>query len=160
MNNFNFFIDNRQFIKNLAPNTGTSSNPVFTSMCTASELTFNTDFEEKTFYVYCDAIQRALKTGVALSIEGTVKIDMNNSAIISLLGDIHTLIADGEIAQFNNQLMQFDLLTDIDNGVLEYTTYQVPVSFSLSDLGGAAEDEGDFGITINIIGKGTVVASS
>ena len=156
----NYFIDNRQFIKNLAPNTGTSANPVFTSMCTASELTFNTDFEEKTFYVFCDAIQRALKTGVALSIEGTVKIDMNNSAIISLLGDIHTLIADGEIAQFNNQLMQFDLLTDIDNGVLEYTTYQVPVSFSLSDLGGNAEDEGDFGITINIIGKGTVVASS
>ena len=155
-----FFINNRDFIKNLSVNTGTSANPVFTSMCTASELTFNTDFEEKTFYVYCDAIQRALKTGVALSIEGTVKIDMNNSAIISLLGDIHTLIADGEIAQFNNQLMQFDLLTDIDNGVLEYTTYQVPVSFSLSDLGGAAEDEGDFGITINIIGKGTVVASS
>ena len=110
--------------------------------------------------MYCDAIQRAIKTGVAMSIEGSIKIDMNNAAIISLLGDIHTLIADGEIAQFSNQLMQFDLLTGISGGVLEYTTYQVPVSFSLSDLGGAAEDEGDFGITINIIGKGTVVASS
>ena len=155
-----YFINNRQFIKGLAVNTGTTQNPTFTTMCTASELTFNTDFEEKTFYVFCDAIQRAIKTGVAMSIEGTVKIDMNNTAIVALLGDIHTLLSTGEIAQFSNQLMQFDLLTGISGGVLEYTTYQVPVSFSLSDLGGAAEDEGDFGITINIIGKGTVVASS
>ena len=155
-----YFINNRQFIKNLSVNTGTTQNPTFTAMCTASELSFNTEFEEKTFYVFCDAIQRAIKTGVALSIEGSVKIDMNNTAIVSLLGDIHTLIATGEIAQFSNQLMQFDLLTGISGGVLEYTTYQVPVSFSLSDLGGAAEDEGEFSITINITGKGTVVASS
>lgn len=155
-----YYINNRQFIKGLAVNTGTTQNPTFTTMCTASELTFNTEFEEKTFYVFCDAIQRALKTGVAMSIEGTVKIDMNNTAIVALLGDIHTLLSTGEIAQFSNQLMQFDLLTGINNGVLEYTTYRVPVSFSLSDLGGPAEDEGDFGITINIIGKGTVVASS
>lgn len=155
-----YYINNRQFIKGLAVNTGTSQNPTFTTMCTASELTFNTEFEEKTFYVFCDAIQRALKTGVAMSIEGTVKIDMNNTAIVALLGDVHTLLSTGEIAQFSNQLMQFDLLTGINNGVLEYTTYRVPVSFSLSDLGGPAEDEGDFGITINIIGKGTVVASS
>lgn len=156
----NYFINNREFIKNLAVNTGTTQNPVFTTMCTASELTFNTEFEEKTFYVFCDAIQRALKTGVALTIEGTIKIDMNNTAIVSLLGDVNTLLATGEIAQFNNQQMEFDLLTGITGGVLEYTTYKVPVSFSLSDLGGAAEDEGEFGITINIIGKGTVVASS
>ena len=152
-----YFINNRQFLKNLAVNTGTTAAPVFTPMCTASELTFNTDFEEKTFYVYCDAIQRAIKTGVALTIEGTVKIDMNNAAIVSLLGDLHTLISTGEITQFSNQTMQFELLTGIENSVLEYTKYQVPVSFSLSDLGGAAEDEGEFGITINIIGKGTVV---
>lgn len=156
----NYWITNRDFIKNLSVNTGTTENPTYTPMCVASELSFSTDFEEKTFYIYCDAIQRAIKTGVALSLEGTIKIDMNNEAIISLLGDIHTLIADGEIAQFNNQIMQFDLLTDIDNGVLEYTTYQVPVSYSLSDLGGAAEDEGEFSITINITGKGTVVASA
>lgn len=156
----NFWINNRDFIKNLAVNTGTTSSPTFTPMCTAAELSFNTDFEEKTFYVYCDAIQRAIKTGVAMSLEGSIKIDMNNAAIVALLGDIHTLIANGEIAQFNNQVMQFDLLTDINDGVLEYTTYQVPVSYSLSDLGGAAEDEGDFSITINITGKGTVVASA
>lgn len=156
----NFWVNNREIIKNLSVNTGTTENPVFTPMCTASELNFNSEFEEKTWYSYCSAIQNSLKTGVSLTIEGTIKMDMNNSAIISLLGDVHTLITDGEIAQFNNQIMQFDLLTDVSNGVLEYTTYQVPVSYSLSDLGGAAEDEGDFSITINITGKGTVVASS
>ena len=153
----NWFLNNREVIKNFAFNTGTNENPVFTAMCTATELSLNQEFDEQTFYTFCDAIQRTIKTGVALSIEGTIKLDMNNAAIISLLGDIHTLIAEGEIAQFNNQVMQFDLLTGINNSVLEYTTYQVPCSFSLSDLGGAAEDEGDFSITINIIGKGTVV---
>lgn len=156
----NFWVNNRQIIKNLSVNTGTTESPTFTPMCTASELNFNSEFEEKTWYTYCNAIQNCLKTGVALTIEGTIKMDMNNAAIISLLGDIHTLITDGEIAQFNNQLMQFDLLTDVSNGVLEYTTYQVPVSYSISDLGGAAEDEGDFSITINITGKGTVIASN
>jgi len=155
-----FYLNNRQFIKGLAINTGTTENPSFTTMCTASELTFNTEFEEQTFYVFCDAIQRALKTGVAMTIEGSVKIDINNAAIVALLGDLHTLISTGEIAQFSNQLMQFDLLTGISEGVLEYTTYQVPVSFSLSDLGGAAEDVAEFSITINITGKGTVVASA
>lgn len=154
------FINERQFIKNLAINTGTSALPSFTNMCTIAEMNLNTDFEEKTWYTFCSAIQQSLKTGVAISIEGTVKIDMNNEAIITLLGDVHTLLATGEIAHFNNQLIQFDLLTDVNNNVLEYTTYQVPCSISLSDLGGAAEDEGDFGITINFIGKGTVVASS
>ena len=155
-----FYLNNRQFIKGLAVNTGTTLNPVFTPMCTASELSFNTEFEEKTWYVFCDSIQRNLKTGVSMSIEGSVKIDMNNTAIVALLGDIHTLISTGEIAQFSNQVMQFDLLTDINDGVLEYTRYQVPVTFSLSDLGGSAEDEADFTINITITGKGTVVASS
>lgn len=44
----NYFINNRDFIKNLSVNTGTTASPVFTPMCTASELSFNTEFEEKT----------------------------------------------------------------------------------------------------------------
>lgn len=156
----NWFLNNRDVIKNLAFNTGTSSNPVFTTVCTASSLELNQEFEEKTFYVFCDAIQRAIKTGVAMSIEGTIKIDMNNTAITTLLGDVHTLISSGEIAQFNSQLIQFDLLTDVSGSTLEYTTYQVPVSFSLGALGGNAEDEGEFDITINFIGTGTEVTSS
>ena len=107
MDSTNFFINNRELIKNLALNTGTSSSPTFTEICTTSEVTVNTEFEEKTFYVFCDAIQRAILTGVAMGLDTTVKIDMNNTAIQSVLGNIKTLISTGSIAQFNNQLIQF-----------------------------------------------------
>lgn len=156
----NWFLNNREIIKNFAFNTGTNDNPSFTSMCTASELTLNEEFDEQTFYTFCDAIQRTIKTGVALSIEGTIKIDMNNAATESILDDIHTLVANGEIAQYNNKLIQFDLLTGVSGGVLEYTTYQVPVSYSLEAIGGAAEDVAEFAITVNFNGKGTEITSS
>ena len=157
MDSTNFFINNRELIKNLALNTGTSSSPTFTEMCTASEVTVNTEFEEKTFYVFCDAIQRAILTGVTMGLDTTVKIDMNNTAIQSVLSKIKTLISTGSIAQFNNQLIQFELLTGISEGVLEYTKFQVPANLKLSDLGGAAEDEGEFSLEITFNGKGKVV---
>ena len=156
----NWFINNREVIRNFAFNTGTNENPSFTSMCTATELSLNQEFDEQTFYVFCDAIQRSIKTGVALSLEGTIKLDMNNDAIISILDDIHTIIANGEIAQYNNKLIQFDLLTGVSDGVLEYTTYQVPVNYSLDPVGGAAEDVAEFAITVNFNGKGTEVTSA
>lgn len=156
----NWFLNNREIIKNFAFNTGTNENPSFSAMCTATELSLNQEFDEQTFYTFCDALQRTIKTGVALSIEGTIKLDMNNDAIKSILDDIHTLIADGEIAQFNNKLIQFDLLTGVNNSVLEYTTYQVPVSYSLEAIGGSAEDVAEFGITVNFNGKGTEVVSA
>lgn len=156
----NWFLNNREVIKNFAFNTGTNDNPSFTSMCTATELSLNQEFDEQTFYVFCDAIQRAIKTGVALSIEGTIKIDMNNDAILAVLDDINTLISTGEIAQYNNKLIQFDLLTGVTSNELEYTTYQVPVSYSLEALGGAAEDVAEFAITVNFNGKGTEITSA
>ena len=155
----NWFISNREFIKNLAVNTGTTENPVFTTMCTTSEISINTDLESKDFYVFCDALKRKITTGATVMLSGTVKIDVNNEAITSLLGDVHTLIAEGTISQFNNLLIQFDLLTGVDNGVLEYTKYQVQTSLVLSDLGGAAEDESEFGFEMTFIGTGTVVPS-
>lgn len=157
MDNTNFFINNRELIKNLALNTGTSSSPTFTEMCTTSEVTVNTEFEEKTFYVFCDAIQRAILTGVAMGLDTTVKIDMNNTAIQSVLSNIKTLISTGSIAQFNNQLIQFELLSNVNAGVLEYTKFQVPANLKISDLGGAAEDEGEFSLEITFNGKGKVV---
>jgi len=156
----NWFLNNREVIKNFAFNTGTNDNPSFTSMCTATELSLNQEFDEQTFYVFCDAIQRAIKTGVALSIEGTIKIDMNNDAILAVLDDINTLISTGEISQYNNKLIQFDLLTGVTSNELEYTTYQVPVSYSLEALGGAAEDVAEFAITVNFNGKGTEITSA
>lgn len=147
-----FFVSNRDVIKNPKLNTGTSANPTMTSFCTASELALNTDFTTQEFFVFCDAIQRSVKTGVSMVIDGTIKIDMNNSAIRKVLGDVHTLISSGTISQFNNQLFEFDLLTGISGGVLEYTTYRVPVSFSLESLGGSAEDVGEFAISLAING--------
>ena len=156
----NWFINNREVIKNFAFNTGTTENPSFDEMCTATEMALNTEFDEQTFYTFCDAIQRSIKTGVALSIEGTIKMDLNNNATAAILDDIHTLIASGEIAQFNNKLIQFDLLTGKNGSVLEYTTYQVPVNYSLDPIGGAAEDVAEFAITVNFNGKGTEITSA
>ena len=151
------FINNRQFIKDLGINTSATSTPSYSNLCVASEIGLNTDVETQDFYVFCDAIQRKIVTGASVMLSGTVKLDMNNSAIVQLLGDVHSLIKDGSIAQFNNQLVQFDLVTGIQNAVLEYTTYQVPVTLSLSDLGGAAEDVSEFSFEMTIVGKGTVV---
>ena len=154
-----WYVNNREVIKNLALNTGTSETPVFTSMCTTSEVGLTTDFEQQDWYVFCDAIQRSLITGVAMSIETTVKIDMNNTAITGILGNIHALIKNGSVAQFNNQLVQFELLTGIEQNALTYTKYKVPAILNFSDLGGAAEDSGEFTLTIVINGKGEVVNS-
>ncbi len=152
-----WYVNNREVIKNLGLNTGTTSAPVFTSMCTTTEVGLTTDFEQQDWYVFCDAIQRSLITGVALSIETTVKIDMNNTAITGILGNLHTVIKDGSVAQFNNQLIQFELLTGVEEGVLTYTKYKVPAVLNFSDLGGAAEDSGEFSLEIIINGKGEVV---
>lgn len=153
-----YFLTNRDVIKNFAINTGTSQAPVYTNMCTSSELALNTEMTTQDFFVFCDAIQRSINTGVALTIEGTVKIDANNAAIKKVLGNIHTLIASGTISQFNNVMAKFDLLTQANNGVLEYTTYLVSTNFSLESLGGAAEDVGEFSMSLTINGTGTVSA--
>lgn len=152
-----FYMSNRDLIKGLSLNTGTSSVPVFTEMCTTTEVTFNTELEQQDFYVFCDAIQRSIITGVAMSIETTVKLDINNAAIQELIGKIHTLLKDGTIAQFNNQLVQFELLSGVQEGVLEYTKYKVPCVLNFGELGGSAEDASEFSLTIVINGKGEVV---
>ena len=144
---------------NFAFNTGTSANPVFTNMCTATELSLSTDFADQTWYVFCDALQRSIKTGVAITIDGTIKIDINNAAIQTVLGDIKALIKSGTISQFNNQKVQFDLLTGVSSSVLTYTKFQVSVSYSLESLGGAAEDVGEFAISMTINGTGTEVSA-
>jgi hypothetical protein len=138
----NWFVNNREVIRNLALNTGTSTAPAFTALCTTSELTLNVDNEVKDFFVFCDAIKRSVITGTSLQLSATVKIDINNTAIQTALGDLHTLITSGEVAQFNNQLVQFELLDEVSGTTLSYVKYQVPVVMNISELGGAAEDEG------------------
>ena len=154
-----FYVNNRDVIKDLQINTGTSSSPTWTNLCTLSDITLNQDFEEKDWYVFCDAIKRSIITGVSVSLSGTIKIDINNVAIQTILGDVHTLLASGEIAQFNNIGARFKLLTGVDNSVLEYTTYEVNVKLALEGLGGAAEDEGSFDFTMTVNGTGTEVSA-
>lgn len=153
-----FYITNRDLIKNLKINTGTSAVPVYTALCTTSELTLSQDFEEKEWYVFCDAIQRSIITGVSMTLEGTIKIDVNNTAIQNILGKVHTLISAGTISQFNNLQVQFDLLTNVNNSTLTYTTYIANVKLTLEGLGGAAEDEGEVGFTMTLNGTASVSA--
>lgn len=157
---YNYFIPNRELIKNLAINTGTTANPVYTTICTTSEVGIDTELESKDFYVFCDALQRKLITGASVTLTGTLKLDVNNTGDIAILDTVHTLIADGEISQFNAIGIQFDLLTGQNDGVLEYTTYQATATLSVSDLGGAAEDESEFSFEMQLIGTATEVASA
>ena len=151
----NWFISNRDLIKNLAVNTGTTENPTYTTICTASEIAIDTDLEEKDFYVFCDSLQRKIVTGASVVLSGTIKLDVNNTGVLDLLGDIHSLISAGTISQFNNKQIKFDLLTGVENNVLEYTTYTANATLSLSDLGGNAEDESEFGFEMTLIGTAT-----
>lgn len=160
MNNLEWYISNRELIKNLAINTGTTQNPVFTKICTTSEVGIETELEEKDFYVFCDALQRKLITGASVTLTGTLKLDVNNTGDIALIDKIHTLIGDGEVSQFSGVLIQFDLLSGVSEGVLEYTSYEAQVSLNLSDLGGAAEDESEFSFEMQLIGKATEITSS
>lgn len=155
-----WYVNNREIIQNLGINTGTTASPTFTNMCTTSEVEVTTDFESKDWYVFCDAIQRSLITGAAISIDTTVKLDINNTAIQNIISKIHTLLVSGTVAQFNNQTIQFELLESVNEGVLTYKKYQVPATLIFSDLGGAAEDEGEFSLEIHINGKATVVTGN
>lgn len=154
------YINNRELIKNLAINTGTTLNPTYTTICTTSEVSISTELNEKDFFVFCDALQRKIITGASVMLSGTLKLDVENEGDLAFLDKVHTLIGDGEITQFSNVGIQFDLLTGSTGGVLEYTKYQANVSLNLSDLGGAAEDESEFSFEMQLIGKATEVASA
>lgn len=155
----NFFISNRQLIKDLSINTGTSLSPSYTTICTTSEIGINTDLETQDFYVYCDALQRRLITGASVVLSGTLKLDANNSGDIELLSKVHSLISAGTIEQFNNVGIKFDLLTSVSGSTLTYTTYEAEVNLSLSDLGGSAEDVSEFSFEMILIGTATPTTS-
>ena len=158
---YNYFISNRDLIKDLAINKGTSTSKSFQDICTTSEVKVNTDLEKKDFYLYCDALKRQIVTGGSVTLTGTLKLDVNNEADLVLLDKIHTLIASGEVAQFTNQLIQFDLLSGVDaNGVLEYTTYEANTTLTISEVGGNAEDEGELPFEFALIGAATEIASA
>lgn len=149
------YIPNRDLIKNLKWNTGTSANPTYTNVCTTSEIGIDIDLETKDWYVCCDALQRRLVTGGSVTLSGTIKLDVDNAAEMDMLGTIHTMIGSGTIAQFNNKSIKFDLLSSYSSDTLTYTTYTADVNVSFSDLGGAAEDEAEFSFEMTLIGTAT-----
>lgn len=146
----NYFVTNRDVIKDLQINTGTSGSPTYTALCVNSTMALNMDFNEKTWYTFCNALQQSLITGVAITLTGTTKIDINNTAITTVLGDVHTLLQSGEISQFNNLDVKFKLLTGVEATVLTYTTYRAHATLKLEALGGNAEDEGEFNFTLTL----------
>lgn len=154
-----WYTTNREFIKGLAFNTGTTQNPTFTPACTSTEISLETEFDEQTWYVFCDAIQRKLLTGGSLTLTGTLKLDVNNTADIALLTKIHTFITSGTISQFSDKI-QFQLLSGVSTSTLTYTKYQADAIIKLSGLGGAAEDVTEFSYEISINGTATVVTSA
>ena len=62
-----WYISNRELIKNLAINTGTNDTPVFSKICTTSEVGVETELEEKDFYVFCEALQRKVISGASVT---------------------------------------------------------------------------------------------
>ena len=153
-----WYVTNRELIKGLAFNTGTTQNPTFTPACTSTEISLETEFDEQTWYVFCDAIQRKLLTGGSLTLTGTLKLDVNNNADIALLTKIHTFITSGTISQFSDKI-QFQLLTGVTTNTLTYTKYQADAIIKLSGLGGAAEDVSEFSYEITLNGTASVVSA-
>ena len=151
-----YFVSNREIIKDFAINTGTSDSPTYTTICSMSSMDLGLDLNEETFYVFCDALRRAVVTGASVTINANVKIDMENTAIVQLLGDVSTLLTAGTITQFNNVLTQLKLLTGLSSGALTYTTISaLPVNIKLTSLGGDAEGVGEFDLEMSVIGTGT-----
>lgn len=156
----NYFVNNRQLISSLAINTGTSANPVYSNLCVSSEIGITTDIEETDFYVFCDALKRYVTTGADVGFNATVKLDIQNEAVQELLAKVHALIKDGTINQFSNVMIQFTLLSGIDNDTLEYTTYTANANMMISDLGGSAEEVSEFSVELKLNGKATEQGAS
>lgn len=155
----NWFLNNRQVIKSLAINTGTTSVPVYTNLCVASEIGIMTDLETQDFYVFCDALKRYLTTGADVGFSATIKMDIQNAGVQELLSKVHTLISTGAISQFSNVMIQFELLTGVSNDTLTYEQYDATANLTISDLGGSAEDASEFGIELKLNGPATASAS-
>ena len=149
------FINNRQFIKDLGINTSATSTPSYTTMCTASEINLNTDLETQDFYVFCDAIQRHLTTGLNIVLNTTIIMNIENAGIMAILDKVHTAITSGTVSQFNNVQIQFSVLSGYSNGVYEYTEYTANANMTVSDLGGAAEDVSEFAVEFQLNGTAT-----
>lgn len=156
----NYFINNRQLVPQLAINTGTTQNPVYSNLCCASEITLNADLETQDFYTFCDALKRYVTTGSEVGFTTTIKLDIQNVAVKELLSKVHALIKNGTVAQFTNVAIEFQLLSGLEDSTLVYTTYTATANLAVSDLGGSAEDVSEFNLELKLNGTATEVSAS
>lgn len=154
-----YFVNNRQVINRLAIDTSNNDTPSYVDLCCATERTLNLELEEQDFAVFCDALRRHVTTGANVQIATTIKLDAENTGVIKILGDVHTLIASGTITQFVNKKIQFGLLSGFTSNTLEYTTYNAIANVQIEALGGSAEDVSEVAVTFTLNGTATPGAS-
>lgn len=154
-----YFVNNRQVINRLAIDTSSNDTPSYVDLCSATERTLNVELEEQDFAVFCDALRRHVTTGANVQIATTIKLDAQNTGVIKILGDVHTLIASGTITQFVNKKIQFGLLSGFTSNTLTYTTYNAIANVQIEALGGSAEDVSEVAVTFTLNGTATPGAS-
>ena len=147
-----YYTNNRQVIKDLKMNTGTSANPTWSSLCCASDITLNLDTNTEDFYVFCDAIQRHLPTGLNASIATTLKVDAQNDGVKGILGNIQSALTNGDVSVLEGIGIKFDLLTGYNTSALTYVTLTGNANLTIDSLGGSAEGSAEIGVTLNING--------
>lgn len=147
-----FYTNNRQVIKDLKINTGTTATPVWSSLCCASEITLNLETDSEDFYVWCDAIQRHLPTGINAEVSTTLKVDAQSDGIKEILDRVKTILTSGAISTMQNVEIKFDLLTGYDTNALTYETMTFDTNLSLDELGGEAEGSAEIGVTFALNG--------
>lgn len=150
-----YYTSNRQVINNLCINTGSTSTPVWSPLCCASEITLNLETESDDFYVWCDAIQRHLPTGINAEVSTTLKVDAQSVGVQEILTRIKTLLTSGTISTLQNIGIKFDLLTGYDQNALTYQEIEFDANLSLDELGGEAEGSAEIGVTFALNGTGT-----
>lgn len=147
-----YFTNNRQVIKDLKINTGTTAVPVWSNLCCASDITLNLDTNTDDFYIFCDAIQRHLPTGLNVSIATTLKVDAQSEGVQAILGDIQSAMTSGDVSVLENIGIKFDLLTGYSTNTLTYDTLTGEANITIDSLGGSAEGSAEIGVTFNLNG--------
>lgn len=148
-----FYTNNRQVIKDLLINTGSTDSPTWSSLCCASEISLNLETDSEDFYVFCDAIQRHIPTGMNVALNTTLKIDAESVGVQHLLSIIEGALTTGAITTLQSVEIKFDLLTSYDDSSLVYTTLTGEANIQFDELGGEAEGSAEVGVTFNINGS-------
>lgn len=155
-----YFTNNRQVIKGLAINTGTTANPVWSNLCCASDITLNVDTESDDFYIFCDYVQRHLLSGMNAQLETTLKVDAQSTGVTGILTRVQTALTSGSLATLENVEIKFDMLTGYSTNTLTYETYYATANMGIDALGGSAEGSAEIGVTFNINGTVSTTAPS